>query len=701
MITVIKTPAWSINGPTKNHTQTTAYLTVSFNRLAGARPTAQQIERKKTDCLALIQSPAVLKEALAAVPSQNPNATLNDEAVEELSARLTATFPGGGEIMELKLTGGQENEDPALLQAIIDSFIKAMAPPADSRSRLSAPPTPDSSPEYQEALERSRKSGKPVLINFLAPNSTPSRRFDAEIAADPKVAEFIAQHFEAVTIDVHDQLAFAKAWNIDRVPMTIVLGEHGTIRFSPADSPEHFLTQLSKCHKEITAPRESSAATVQTPEPGALDQYLATAVPQQPAAMTLKPGDEVTVKVAGAFPEAPIQDLFPIEPEGTIALGPLYGRVAIAGKTVSEAETAVKEHLGKTLTDVAVQLTFFRSRRATAPPVDEELAPAPATFLYDGKTFEQWRDLWKLELKPERRIEAINAMAAFGRAGRGQETADAILEVADEYGEFKSSNEAERKVIAAIDEAVSRMPAEQWMPQVLERIRSSEDWRKDVWRRRAVSFISQTRDARPEARALAAKFAEDEKLLGPVAYYLLKNDQELSDPLTVEFVREAWKSDGERGDLLNLLGFRRLDLVPEQLDDVLRRADARRYLASLVAHNPERTKEAVATLLAASKERENVDDRIGALRAIKTLGDSLNGPGNHELNKQVSEQLLEIINSGPDELLPAAIAAYGRLANNTPPQDVPVKLVEWKKVTDERANHLRKFAQTYDEFNAE
>jgi len=48
---------------------------------------------------------------------------------------------------------------------------------------------------------------------------------------------------------------------------------------------------------------------------------------------------------------------------------------------------------------------------------------------YDGKSFDQWQNEWKTELKPERRAEAINAFAAFGANGYGEEAAEAILEV--------------------------------------------------------------------------------------------------------------------------------------------------------------------------------------------------------------------------------------------------------------------------------
>ncbi len=54
-------------------------------------------------------------------------------------------------------------------------------------------------------------------------------------------------------------------------------------------------------------------------------------------------------------------------------------------------------------------------------------------YLYDGKTFAQWRSLWQTELKPDGRAEAVEALAAFGHAGHGLEAAEAILDIAAQY----------------------------------------------------------------------------------------------------------------------------------------------------------------------------------------------------------------------------------------------------------------------------
>lgn len=68
-------------------------------------------------------------------------------------------------------------------------------------------------------------------------------------------------------------------------------------------------------------------------------------------------GDIVLIRVLGAMPDAPIDDLFRVEPSGKVPLGPQYGRVAIAGLTFEEAETALTRHLAERLQNPVVQVT--------------------------------------------------------------------------------------------------------------------------------------------------------------------------------------------------------------------------------------------------------------------------------------------------------------------------------------------------------
>jgi len=108
-----------------------------------------------------------------------------------------------------------------------------------------------------------------------------------------------------------------------------------------------------------------------------------------------------------------------------------------------------------------------------SPYVDAAL-PQPPSLLYDGKTFAQWRSLWKNELKTEKRTEAIQALAAFGRAGNGKEAAEAVLDVAGEYDFMRGdSSEPIQNLKIAITQALhgnDGIPADDWIPLLLHRL---------------------------------------------------------------------------------------------------------------------------------------------------------------------------------------------------------------------------------------
>jgi HEAT repeat protein len=97
---------------------------------------------------------------------------------------------------------------------------------------------------------------------------------------------------------------------------------------------------------------------------------------------------------------------------------------------------------------------------------------------YDGRTFEEWRDLWRNELSTERRTEAVKALAAFGRAGYGPEATAAILDVAGEYDftlldrdenpEGKLKNTIIKQL--APEYGYGRSLAEHWVPDLAARL---------------------------------------------------------------------------------------------------------------------------------------------------------------------------------------------------------------------------------------
>jgi polysaccharide export outer membrane protein len=69
--------------------------------------------------------------------------------------------------------------------------------------------------------------------------------------------------------------------------------------------------------------------------------------------------DVILIRVLGAFPEQPLDDTYSIDADGTVNLGPTYGRVRVAGLTIEEAEEAIRDQLAKILTDVEVSVSLL------------------------------------------------------------------------------------------------------------------------------------------------------------------------------------------------------------------------------------------------------------------------------------------------------------------------------------------------------
>jgi BlaR1 peptidase M56/Protein of unknown function (DUF1559) len=66
-------------------------------------------------------------------------------------------------------------------------------------------------------------------------------------------------------------------------------------------------------------------------------------------------------------------------------------------------------------------------------PNQSSAATDKSALRYDGKTFDMWQNAWQTELSTEKRLAAIQALAAFGANGYGREAAEAILDVASQY----------------------------------------------------------------------------------------------------------------------------------------------------------------------------------------------------------------------------------------------------------------------------
>jgi RNA polymerase sigma factor (sigma-70 family) len=82
----------------------------------------------------------------------------------------------------------------------------------------------------------------------------------------------------------------------------------------------------------------------------------------------IRPGDRLFVQVVGTPPDAPIEGVRRVEAAGTIALGPIYGRIGVEGLNFHQAERVIQERLQKSLKEPQVMVTRFEDVGAGQDP---------------------------------------------------------------------------------------------------------------------------------------------------------------------------------------------------------------------------------------------------------------------------------------------------------------------------------------------
>ena len=76
--------------------------------------------------------------------------------------------------------------------------------------------------------------------------------------------------------------------------------------------------------------------------------------------------DVLLVRVTGTLPEYPIAEAYPVDADGSVNLGPPYGRIKLVDLTIEEAEDEVHTQLSQQLTDVDVSISLVQAAGAQA-----------------------------------------------------------------------------------------------------------------------------------------------------------------------------------------------------------------------------------------------------------------------------------------------------------------------------------------------
>jgi RNA polymerase sigma factor (sigma-70 family) len=111
------------------------------------------------------------------------------------------------------------------------------------------------------------------------------------------------------------------------------------------------------------SPRAETSAPRNSGQPAIEDKDKAKEVRRQTPAPEgeedrIRSGDRLRVQALNILPDQPIDGVFRVEPRGTVALGPAYGRIQVKGQTLEQAEATIRDHLAKlNLRDPFVSVT--------------------------------------------------------------------------------------------------------------------------------------------------------------------------------------------------------------------------------------------------------------------------------------------------------------------------------------------------------
>lgn len=118
--------------------------------------------------------------------------------------------------------------------------------------------------------------------------------------------------------------------------------------------------------------------------------------------------DVLLIRVSGAFPEFPIDNTYSVDADGSVNLGPRYGRIEIVDLTLEEAEDEIRSYLAQILSEVDVSVSLVQSSGAQAvtgqhlvgPDGRVNLATYGSVYVA-GKTLEEAREAIEEQLSQE------------------------------------------------------------------------------------------------------------------------------------------------------------------------------------------------------------------------------------------------------------------------------------------------------------
>lgn len=135
-----------------------------------------------------------------------------------------------------------------------------------------------------------------------------------------------------------------------------------TVRGQTAPLATHPQAQPGVTPWVASVPTEKDKSTLPTYIIEPPDILLIDAVKLVPKApYHIEPLDILQIVCPNALVDQPIGGQYPVDPDGTVDLGPAYGKVNLAGQTSDEARHTVETHLSTVLKEPKVQVTLSQT----------------------------------------------------------------------------------------------------------------------------------------------------------------------------------------------------------------------------------------------------------------------------------------------------------------------------------------------------
>ncbi len=369
----------------------------------------------------------------------------------------------------------------------------------------------------------------------------------------------------------------------------------------------------------------------------------------QPAKGTIAPGQRLKIAAVGMLPDQPIDGEFVVEPEGTVMLGPQYGRVLVSGLTLIEAEQHIERDL---------------SRLVSEPRVSVSLVDQRPNLRYAGKSFDQWNEELQNDLDPETRIQAIAALGQFGANGL---TDQAIAALVPLLGNETTTPDGKQIVGRVAGETLASF-GKAVVPALIETLKGADEKARlgAAW---ALGRLGD--DAAPAAEALVAAAAASERkydFVGAIAAIRTRPE------VTLPYLKEAALSPqgGVRWASLRGLGGLKLadgEIVPLIVEslETWPPADAHMIaLGQMMKWNSSAQNVAVLRELLKGAKGKDLQQRNTLILAVKELGPAgaplisdaielvkATSPQEQQQEVQLLQQVLLAIGPSAKDALPA------------------------------------------------